>query len=418
MNFIFISLQRLGADRESTSTQLARELARQGQNVLYVNAPLNRKDLYFTPSDPFAQTHLERRQNSTSLVEELAPRLWVCYPRQVMESFNWVPSTALFIQLLKLNNSRLAKDIRQAAALLEFTNYVLINDKAIFRGFHLRELLQPTHFLYLDRDYTIGMPYWRRHGPVLEPALMRKADAVLCNSLDFTDRARQHNPASQYIGNGFDNRLYFNTLQRITPTDLAVIPGPIIGYVGALLTARLDLPLLLALAQRRPAWSFVLVGWEDEGFAQSALHQLPNVYFLGRRHSDKVPDYIQAFDVCINPQVVNEVTLGNFPLKILEYLALGKPVVATATNTMREVFSKHTYLATGLSAYEAQLEKALSEDPASKAQERKTFIDQFSWQRVAKRVLEIIDGLPASQGSQHQVPSSRATTQLSASLSD
>lgn len=395
MNFIFISLQRIGGDRESTSTQLARELARQGHSVLYVNAPLNRKDLYFTPSDPFARAHLERRRNNTALIEELAPRLWVCYPRQVMDSFNWVPSTALFTQLLKLNDSRLATDIRQATVLLKFTSYVLLNDKSIYRSFYLKELLQPSHFIYLDRDYTIAMPYWRRHGPVLEPALMRKADAVLCNSLDFTDRALQHNPASQYIGNGFDNRLYGSAVQRTMPADLAVIPGPVVGYVGALLTARLDLPLLLALAQRRPAWSFVLVGWEDEGFAQSSLHQLPNVYFLGRRHSDEIPNYIQAFDVCINPQLVNEVTLGNFPLKILEYLALGKPVVATLTNTMREVFSEHTYLATGLDAYEAQLEKALSEDAASKAQERQGFVDQFSWQRVAKRVLEVIDGLSA-----------------------
>lgn len=417
MNFIFISLQRIGADRESTSTQLARELARQGHQVLYVNAPLNRKDLYFTPSDPFARKHLERRKQEI-LVEKLSPRLWVYYPRQVMDSFNWVPSTALFAQLLKFNNSRLAKDIRQAAALLEFDSYTLLNDKVIYRGLYLKELLQPAHFLYLDRDHTIIMDYWRRHGPTLEPVLMRKADAVLCNSLDFTDRARQYNPASHYIGNGFDNRLYADTLPRPVPADLADIPGPIIGYVGALLTLRLDLPLLLTLAQRHPAWSFVLIGREDECFAGSALHQLPNVYFLGHRHPNEVPGYIQAFDVCINPQLLNEITIGNFPLKILEYLALGKPVVATATNTMREVFSEHTYLATGLESYETQLAKALREDSAGKARERRAFVDQFSWQRVAGRVLDIVHGLPASQASPEPalVPSP-ASTSLELSLS-
>ena len=313
-----------------------------------------------------------------------------------MDSFNWVPFTVLFAQLLKINNVRLAKEIRQAAALLEFNGFTLINDKSIYKGFYLKELLQPTHYLYLDRDYTVVMKYWRRHGPKLEPVLMRKADAVLCNSLDFKARARQYNPISEYIGNGFDKELYDKAILQAAPADVVNIPGPIIGYVGALLTLRLDLPLLFGLAQRRPAWSFVLLGWEDEGFAQSALHQLPNVYFLGRRHSSEVPSYIQTFNICINPQLVNQVTRSNFPLKILEYLALGKPVVATVTNTMQEVFSEHTYLATGLSEYEAQLEKALREDSPAKAQERKTFVDQFSWQRVVEQVLKIVRSLPTS----------------------
>ena len=72
---------------------------------------------------------------------------------------------------------------------------------------------------------------------------------------------------------------------RPIPADLAAIPGPRIGYVGALITMRLDLPLLEELARSRPAWSFVLVGWEDEAFSRSLLHNLPNVYFLGRKRT-------------------------------------------------------------------------------------------------------------------------------------
>lgn len=40
------------------------------------------------------------------------------------------------------------------------------------------------------------------------------------------------------------------------------------------------------------------------------------------------------FDVCMNPQLVNEITIGNYPRKVDEYLALGKPVIATKTLTM------------------------------------------------------------------------------------
>ncbi len=44
--------------------------------------------------------------------------------------------------------------------------------------------------------------------------------------------------------------------------------------------------------------------------------------------------YIHHFTICINPQLVNPLTIGNYPRKIDEYLASGKPVVATATQAM------------------------------------------------------------------------------------
>ena len=53
-------------------------------------------------------------------------------------------------------------------------------------------------------------------------------------------------------------------------------------------------------------------------------------------------------DVCINPQKVNPITDGNYPLKIDEYLAMGKPVVATRTHTMEDVFASHTHLASSI----------------------------------------------------------------------
>lgn len=383
MDFVFVSLQRLGTDRESTSTSLARELARQGHRVLYVNSPVDRKDFFFISPDPFVAEHVRFIQAKARPLQQVTANLWMLNPTQPLDSFNWLPSTKLFAQLIKLNNRRMAQEIQAALRELEMDNFVLVNDKDIFRGFYLKELLHPQKFIYLDRDYTLGVPYWRRHGLTLEPALMRKADAVFCNSLDFTTRALNYNPNSFYIGNGFDAALFGHEPVPVPP-DLAAIPHPRIGYVGALITLRLDLTLLTALAMARPTCNFVLVGNEDESFATSNLHSLPNVFFLGHKHTYDVPAYLHHFDVCINPQKLNDITRSNFPLKILEYLAAGKPVVATTTNTMTEVFSGYTYLATGTAQYLTQIETALAEDSAHKAQERTAFVEQFSWKAVAE----------------------------------
>jgi teichuronic acid biosynthesis glycosyltransferase TuaH len=390
MDFIFVSIQRINTDRDSTSTCLAKELAKT-HRVLYVNAPIDRKTYYLGSEDPYTNDH---RQSITEKkgeeLKELAPNLWVLNPSTIIESINWIPFTAVFSLLNRNNNVRLAKDIKEAIDELGFRNYIIINDKDIFRSFYLKEILKPEKYIYMDRDYTIGIDYWKRHGVSLEPALMKKSDIIVCNSHDFTKRAKQFNPNSFYIGNGFDAEQYDHKQKNAIPPDLKAIPGPRIGYVGALITLRLDLNLMIELAKARPSWSFVLIGWEDESFERSELHHLANVYFLGKKHTKEVPAYIQHFDACINPQILNEITRGNFPLKVVEYLALGKPVVATATNTMNEVFSEHTYLAEDKEGFVQQIEKALAEDSPSMEQERLSFSRSFSWENVTNLFMEAI----------------------------
>lgn len=67
------------------------------------------------------------------------------------------------------------------------------------------------------------------------------------------------------------------------------------------------------------------------------------------------------FDVCINPQSVNDITIGNYPRKVDEYLALGKPVVATKTKTM-EIFNGYVYNCTGADEYVQSIRAALEKD--------------------------------------------------------
>ncbi len=393
MNFVFVSLQPINTDRESTSTHLARELSK-NHKVLYVNPPINRKTLYAGGVDTFQKEHIETIRNGSDNLTRINTNLWVLKPTRVIESINWLPFTSVFKVFNRINNKRFARDIQAALNKLEFGNFTLINDKDIFRSFYLKEILKPDKYIYLDRDYTVGVEYWKKHGRSLEPQLMKKSDAVVCNSTDFTKRAKLYNPNSFYIGNGGDIESEATEQEGATadrPADLENIPRPLIGYVGALTTLRLNLDLLIRLATTRPDWSFVLIGSEDKNFRDSPLHGLPNVHFLGRKHNREVPFYILSFDVCLNPQAINEMTAGNFPMKIVEYLALGKPVVATATNTMKEVFAEQTYLADDLPSFTGQIETALREKNSDFALKRKAFAKNFSWEKVVAALLHHVN---------------------------
>jgi len=231
--------------------------------------------------------------------------------------------------------------------------------------------------------------YWKKHGQTLEPRHIAKADVAVANSMYLTRMLQQYNPKSFYVGQGCDLSLFNPATIHERPADLPAGDKPIIGYVGALNTLRLDIGILENMARERPDWQIVLVGPEDAVFKSSALHQLPNVFFTGKKELSQLPAYIQSFDVCLNPQVVNPVTIGNYPLKIDEYLAMGKPVVATATQTM-ELFREHVYLANSPAAYIQLTAQALQERSEERSLARIRFAGEHTWENSVNAIYQAI----------------------------
>jgi glycosyltransferase involved in cell wall biosynthesis len=113
------------------------------------------------------------------------------------------------------------------------------------------------------------------------------------------------------------------------------------------------------------------------------------VYFLGSKQPIELPAYINGFDVCINPQIVSEVTIGNYPRKIDEYLAVGKPVVATKTEAM-SIFSNYTYLADSKEEYVEFINQALSQDNVTLQQDRKKFASLHTWENSVEEIYKAI----------------------------
>ena len=185
----------------------------------------------------------------------------------------------------------------------------------------------------------------------------------------------------------FDDKL----VTRI-PGDILNIPKPIIGYIGALFSLRLDIKVLQHVAEQKPDWSIVLVGPEDEEFKASNLHQLSNIYFLGNKSTNELPEYLNQFDVAINPQILNEVTIGNYPRKIDEYLAMGKPVVATRTLAM-SVFEEHSYLAGSKEEFVSCIESALQNDNKEVHIARENFAREHTWENNVIQIFKAIEAV-------------------------
>lgn len=389
-DIVIVGLQQWYTPIGSNCKNIALQFARHNR-VLYVNSPLDRRTIMQQKHDPEVAFHLKVVKGETSGIVPIGDNFWNLYPNRVLESANFIPFTPLFSIFNRINNGRFAKSIQEAVNELGFKNILLFNDNDIFRGFYLKELLKPDRYIYYSRDYLIAMDYWKRHGARLEPLHIAKADVAVANSLYLTDMLLQYNRNSYYVGQGCDLSLFDPQKVYERPADLPVTDAPIIGYVGALTAMRLDPEILLYISRNRPQWQIVLVGPEDEVFQQSALHQQPNIHFLGRKPLSDLPLYLQYFDVCINPQLVNEITIGNYPLKIDEYLAMGKPSVATDTKTM-QLFKDHVYLAAAKEDYVPLIEKAMAEDKPARRAAQIAFAQSHTWENSVDEIYKAIIG--------------------------
>jgi teichuronic acid biosynthesis glycosyltransferase TuaH len=130
------------------------------------------------------------------------------------------------------------------------------------------------------------------------------------------------------IPNGCDARRFRSSDSSPWPPELT-LPAPIAGFVGHL-NDRIDLRLLEAVVDA--GLSLLVVGPRNRGFEPDRLPALlgrPGVQYVGPKASEELPPYFRAMDVGLVPYAVSPFNLGSFPLKTLEYLSAGLPVVAT-----------------------------------------------------------------------------------------
>jgi len=387
-DIIVIGQQPWDTEIGSNCKNIALEFSKH-HRVLYINSPLDRITLIKTNQDPKTQHRLNVIRKKQKGLVQIGDNFWNYYPDCMVESVNWIDNNFLFDMLNRFNNYKFARSVKKALKELKFTNYLLFNDSEMFKGFYLKEFLKPALSIYYSRDYMVAFDYWEKHGVKYEPLLIAKSDLCFANSAYLKNYCKTYNANSFDVGQGCDIEDFKNISNDDVPADLQLIKGPIIGYIGALNSLRLDKEIIAHIALSFPGYKVLLIGPEDNGFITSDLHQVENIIFLGQKPVDKLAAYIQGFDVCINPQAVNAVTVGNYPRKIDEYLALGKPVVATATETM-EFFKDFVYLADNKERYIVEIKKALAEDDKDIVSARKDFAFSHTWENSVKLMYDRI----------------------------
>lgn len=167
------------------------------------------------------------------------------------------------------------------------------------------------------------------------------------------------------------------------PRDIASIPHPRIGTVGALDIYKVDVELLERVAREHRDWHIVLIGpvdYSETGGVEPVrkLSELPNVHFLDAKPREEVPAYVHAFDVAIIPYRESPYNRASFPLKFWEFLAAGKPVVASGLPAL-ESYRHLATLASSPNAFARGVQEALDHGTERK-EARMTEAQKHSWE--------------------------------------
>ena len=268
--------------------------------------------------------------------------------------------------------------------------------------------LEPRLLVYYACDAYRLIPGWTDELERHERELVARADLIIAYSQGMLDcMPADGGSRGEVLSTGVDMAPFEQSAMAGLPPDLARIPRPRIGYVGRI-NQKLDYELVYEVASRRPQWNWVFIGavgaHADGRFAAdceaerswSRCRNLPNIHVLGTKSHAEVPAYLLNMDVNVMCYRTDRIGWWSeiFPLKSMEYLAAGKPVVSSPVKSML-AFADNLAIAATPQQWVRAIEHALDAGGVGTSAMRRAIARANTWDqkihRLEQRLLNALD---------------------------
>jgi glycosyltransferase involved in cell wall biosynthesis len=227
----------------------------------------------------------------------------------------------------------------------------------------------------------------------LDRAAGARADLVFTTTERLRERHERPQGGVHLVPNVGDFDHFSPAADRsLADPELASLPRPILGFAGNINPTKVDLALIEHVAAAFPAATVLLVGPVHESLAEplgALIARCPNIHWTGLRSYASLPSAVAAFDVALVPYASNDYTRSVFPLKVYEYLAAGKPVVAAGVPSIAAL-GPHVALAEDAESFSAAVAAALAAGDTGK-ESRMAVAAANTWEHRAQSLLALIE---------------------------
>lgn len=360
------------AENRTSSHHVAQRLAAH-MPVLYVDSPGMRAP---QASGRDLRRALRKLREALRAPQRVGDSLWRCTVPQL--PFRRVPGVPLFNRLF--SQWALRRAMRVLGGRQRISWFVTPHP-----GFLARRLGESLCVYYCIDDYAAHPGVDAEVIAASDLALTKAADLVFVAPPALVAAKQAQNPQTRFSPHGVDAKLFAQASDLATelPPAARGFVGPVVGYFGSI-HEWIDVELIAWLAQRRPQWTFLLVGYA--AIKVPDLEALPNVVLAGAQPYTSLPAWAKAFDVAIIPYRRNRQVENANPLKLREYLATGKPVVAVGNPEIAR-FASLVRIADGRDDFLAALDQAIADGPQHGAAERMASVADQTWDRRVEDVL-------------------------------
>jgi glycosyltransferase involved in cell wall biosynthesis len=196
----------------------------------------------------------------------------------------------------------------------------------------------------------------------------------------------------EVIPNGYDEKKF----KSLSFKNIHEIDG-MISFLGTF-THKLDLNKIIKLAKSLNFATIYMIGdgpLHKEFVRKIRENGINNVILTGRLPDKKAYELIMKSQVCIFPVMLSWHTIVSCPVKLFEYAALGKAIVADNVAEICKLFKeKNAILASNPSNHEQFIKnvQAVLEDKTLRkklGENAKNLVKNFTWEQQGKKLVEV-----------------------------
>lgn len=175
----------------------------------------------------------------------------------------------------------------------------------------------------------------------------------------------------------------------------------VVGFIGSF-EYFIDFDIIVAAAEQLPHVDFLLVGSGREYKSleeQISVKGLKNIHLTGGVPHGDVFSYIDKMDICLNIFKQIRISHAACPIKLFEYMVLGKPVISTCLEELEILDLEPVTFADSANDIVISIRKLLNDENLRTRlgeQSRNLVMDQYTWRRSAEKFVDIVESNPTT----------------------